>query len=196
MPVQSRLFDIQCNNNEGVGRKRPQVSSGALSIQPKIRKVLVDISNGTHHFGLVQLEYLVHFDQSGYLGLSVSRTEMSLSIWQNCCPQYRSFVSCLQEQWPNARWLGSVLCNRNIVFHWAHGISQHFKPEFLLNGKRPWFTAIVCSQFILYVRVNQWETSYQVSGALSHSPFILCAMSMIIIQMYPFHSLWSFFLYF
>ena len=30
--------------------------------------------------------------------LSVGRTEMSLSIWQNCCPQYRSFVSCLQEQ--------------------------------------------------------------------------------------------------
>ena len=29
---------------------------------------------------------------------SVGRTEMSLSIWQNCCPQYRSFVSCLQEQ--------------------------------------------------------------------------------------------------
>ena len=30
--------------------------------------------------------------------ISVGRTEMSLSIWQNCCPQYRSFVSCLQEQ--------------------------------------------------------------------------------------------------
>ena len=25
---------------------------------------------------------------------SVGRTETSLSIWQNCCPQYRSFVSC------------------------------------------------------------------------------------------------------
>ena len=29
---------------------------------------------------------------------SVGRTEMSLSIWQNCCPQYRSFVSCLQKK--------------------------------------------------------------------------------------------------
>ena len=25
---------------------------------------------------------------------SVGRTKTSLSIWQNCCPQYRSFVSC------------------------------------------------------------------------------------------------------
>ena len=27
------------------------------------------------------------------LVISVGRTEISLSIWQNCCPQYRSFVS-------------------------------------------------------------------------------------------------------
>ena len=32
------------------------------------------------------------------LAISVGRTEMCLSICQNCCPQYRSFVSCLQEQ--------------------------------------------------------------------------------------------------
>ena len=32
------------------------------------------------------------------LVISVGRTEMCLSICQNCCPQYRSFVSCLQEQ--------------------------------------------------------------------------------------------------
>ena len=62
IPVQSRLFAIQCNNNEGVGRKSSQVSSGALSIQPKISEILVDTSNGTAHFGLVRLEYLVHFD--------------------------------------------------------------------------------------------------------------------------------------
>ena len=34
---------------------------------------------------------VVHFDRSG-------GTEMSLSMRQNCCPQYRHFVSCLQEQ--------------------------------------------------------------------------------------------------
>ena len=55
------------NNNEGVGRKSPQVSSGALSIQSKIPEISVDTSNGTDHFDLVWLEYSVHFDQSGYL---------------------------------------------------------------------------------------------------------------------------------
>ena len=53
------------------------------------------------------------------------RTEMSLSIWQNCYPQYSSFVSSLQEQQQNAPWCGSGLCNWNVV-------------EFLLNGKCPW----------------------------------------------------------
>ena len=66
---------------------------------------------------------------------------MSLSIWQNCCPQYRSLTSCLQEQWPNARLLGSGLCSRNVPFHWARTWNfRNFKPEFLLNGKRPIFT--------------------------------------------------------
>ena len=44
---------------------------------------------------------MVHFDRSGHVGRSVGQTEMSLSICQNCCPQYRSFVSFvsrLQEQ--------------------------------------------------------------------------------------------------
>ena len=45
-------------------------SFGALSIQPTVT-------------GLV---------------ISVGRTEMSLCICQNCCSQYRSFLSCLQEQ--------------------------------------------------------------------------------------------------
>ena len=46
------------------------------------------------------------------------------TIWQNCCPQYCSFVSCVQEQWPNAWWLRSGLCNRNVLFHWACEISK------------------------------------------------------------------------
>ena len=43
---------------------------------------------------------------------------------KNCCPQYRSFVFCLQEPQPNARWFGSGLCNRNAPFHWARGMSE------------------------------------------------------------------------
>ena len=39
------------------------------------------------------------------LVISVGRTEMSLSICQNCCPQYRSFLSCLQAQVvSNGKW--------------------------------------------------------------------------------------------
>ena len=68
-----------------------------MAIQPKIPEISVGSSNGvgTDHFGLVRPEYsgpalkVVHSDQT---------TEMCLSICQNCCPQYRSFVSCLQEQ--------------------------------------------------------------------------------------------------
>ena len=74
LPISVYLFSqdslLECNNNEGVGRKSPQVSSGALSIQRKISEILLDTSNGTAHFGLVRLEYSVHFDQSSYLGWS------------------------------------------------------------------------------------------------------------------------------
>ena len=43
-----------------------------LSIQPKIPEIMVGISNGTYHFGLVPSEYsgpglkVVLFDQSGH----------------------------------------------------------------------------------------------------------------------------------
>ena len=75
--------------------------SGAVSIQPKIPKILVGSTNGTDHFGLGRPEYsgpsLKVTTVTG-LAISVGRTEMSLSVCQNCCPQYRSIVSCLQEQ--------------------------------------------------------------------------------------------------
>ena len=98
------------------------MSSGALSIQRKISEILLDTSNGTAHFGLVRLEY--YWSTLTSPVISVGRTEMSLSIWQNFCPQYCSFVSCPQEQWSKARWRGSVLCNHNVPFHWAHVISD------------------------------------------------------------------------
>ena len=40
------------------------------------------------------------------LVISVGRTRMSLSICQNCCPQYCTFVSCLHQQVvSNAKWI-------------------------------------------------------------------------------------------
>ena len=60
--------------------------------------------------------HLVHQIGTGHFG-------------KNCCPQYRSFVFCLQEQKPNARWFGSGLCNRNAPFHWVRTWNvRTFKP--------------------------------------------------------------------
>ena len=65
--------------------------------------ILVGTLNGTDHFGLVPGKYWGAALKATLTGpvMSVGRSEMSLSICQNCCPQYRSFVSfvsCLQEQ--------------------------------------------------------------------------------------------------
>ena len=50
------------------------LTSGALSIQPKIPLISVGTSNGTDHFGLVRPEYsgpafkVFHLDRSGHFG--------------------------------------------------------------------------------------------------------------------------------
>ena len=51
---------------------------------------------------------------------------MSLPIWENCSPQCRSFVSCLQEQYYQmcSGSVGSSIFNRNVLFHWAREISN------------------------------------------------------------------------
>ena len=69
-------------------------------------------------------EHLWRWSTLTGLVISVGQTNMSLCTWQNCCPQYRYFVSYLQEQWPNAWWLGSGLCNRNVPFHSLRSISN------------------------------------------------------------------------
>ena len=77
------------------------VNCGALSIHPKILQILVGTSNETDHFGLVRPEYsgpalkVVHFDRSGHFGRSDRNVSFHLS---KLLPQYRTFVSCLQEQ--------------------------------------------------------------------------------------------------
>ena len=85
-----------------IQRTRLSRSLGALSIQPKIPLISVGTSNGTDHFGLVRAEYsgpaLKVAPTVTGLVILVGRTEMSVSICQNSCPQYRSFLSCLQDQ--------------------------------------------------------------------------------------------------
>ena len=48
------------------------------------------------------------------LVFSVGRTEMSLSIWQNCFPQCRSFFVLLTR----------TITKWNLPFHWVRGISE------------------------------------------------------------------------
>ena len=54
------------------------------------------------NFGLVRPEYsgpaLMVVSALTGLVISDSQTEMSLSIWRNSCPQYRSFISLFQER--------------------------------------------------------------------------------------------------
>ena len=97
-------------------------------MQPENPEISVGTSNGTNHFGLARLEYsgpalkVVHSDRSGHF--SWSDRNVPFYLTKLCLPQYHSFVSCLQEQKPNVRWLGWGLCNRNVPFHWVHEISE------------------------------------------------------------------------
>ena len=62
--------------------------------------------NGPFRFGPTGIrDQLWRWSTVTGLVISVGRTEMSLSICQNCCPQYRSFLSCLQDQVvSNGKW--------------------------------------------------------------------------------------------
>ena len=91
----------------------------ALSIQPKIPEILDGTSNGTDHFRNIrdQLLKVVLFDQSGYLGRSERKVPFHLTKLLSPVPLF-----CILQ--PNARWLGSGICNREGLFHWTRGISE------------------------------------------------------------------------
>ena len=79
------------------------------------------------------------------------KPKTSLSIWQNCCPQYCSSVSCWQllctlNKYAVA-WVGSVQqeCRWSI---W-HMEFLKFQTKFLLNGKHPFCTIMYQSRPIL-----------------------------------------------
>ena len=132
----------------------PLMNPWALFMQPENPEISVSTSNGTNHFGLVRLEYsgpalkVVHSDQSSHF--SWSDWNVPFHLTKLCLPQYRSFVSCLQEQYPNVRWLGWGLCNRNVPFHWAHEISE------ISNWNFCW--SHCCNQFQIQICMpnEQW----------------------------------------
>ena len=68
----------------------------ALSIEPKIPEIFVYTSKVWSDPNI--RDQLRRWSTLIGLVISIRETEVSLSIWQNCCPQYPSLVSCLQEQ--------------------------------------------------------------------------------------------------
>ena len=65
------------------------IDQGLFPFNTKFRKFRMLHQMERTNFGLVRPEYSV---------ISDSQTEMSLSIWRNSCPQYRSFISLFQER--------------------------------------------------------------------------------------------------
>ena len=62
---------------------------------------------------------------------------MSLSIWQNCCPQYCSFILFTRTITKRAvAWVGSVQPEYTVLLRGMWNF-RNFKPDFFLNGKRP-----------------------------------------------------------
>ena len=104
---------------------------GALSIQPKIPEISVGTSNGTDKFGLVRPEYsgpalkAVHFDRSGHFGRLDRNIPFHLTKLLSPVPLSKRAVA----------WVGYVKSEYTVP--WGTWNFRNFKPEFLLNGKRP-----------------------------------------------------------
>ena len=115
-------------------------TSGALSIQPKIPVISVGTSNGTDHFGLVRPEYwgpalkVVLFDRSGHFGRSDRNVPFHLTKSLSPVPLFCILLARTITKRAVA-WFGSVEPEGTVPLNTEN--FRNFKPEFLLNGKRP-----------------------------------------------------------
>ena len=77
------------------------IDQGLFPFNTKFRKFRMLHQMERTNFGLVRPEYsgpaLMVVSTLTGLVISDSQTEMSLSIWRNSCPKYRSFISLFQE---------------------------------------------------------------------------------------------------
>ena len=91
----------------------------ALSIQPKIPGNFGRCIKGNRPFPLYSgpALKLVLIDRPGYFGRSDRNVPFHLTKLLSPVPLF-----CILQ--PNARWLGSGICNREGLFHWARGISE------------------------------------------------------------------------
>ena len=113
---------------------------GALSIQPKIPEISVGTSNGTDKFGLVRPEYsgpalkAVHFDCSGHFGRLDRNIPFHLTKLLSPVPLFWIMLTKTITKRAVA-WVGYVKSEYTVP--WGTWNFRNFKPEFLLNGKRP-----------------------------------------------------------
>ena len=120
--------------------KRKATKVGALSIQPKIPVISVGTSNGTDHFGLVRPEYsgpalkVVLFDRSGHFGRSDRNVPFHLRKLLSPVPLFCILLARTITKRAVA-WVGSVEPECTVPLNTEN--FRNFKPEFLLNGKRP-----------------------------------------------------------
>ena len=113
---------------------------GELSIQPNIPVISVATSNGTDHFGLVRPEYsgsalkVVLFDRSGHFGRSDRNVPFHLTKLFSPVPLFCILLARTITKRAVA-WVGAVQPECTVPLGtWNF---RNFKPEFLLNGKRP-----------------------------------------------------------
>ena len=99
--------------------------------------ISVGTSNGANHFGLVQPEYSgPALSTLTGLVISVGRTEISLSMWQKCCPQYHSFASFLQEQYNQPRGSLGPVCATGIYRSIGHvEFQRKYQTKIFVKGK-------------------------------------------------------------
>ena len=107
---------------------------GHLFIQPSFRKFWWK-ANRTDHYGSVWQEYLTTpFNWWSTLDCPTGMTEMTLSIWHNCCPCSYSSVSCLQLPTQTHSGLGLRSVQLECTVPLGVWNFQNFEQEFLLNG--------------------------------------------------------------
>ena len=82
------------------------------SLQPKIREISVDTPNGMDQFGLVWLEQLWRWSTLTSLVISVSRTEMSLSVYKIVVPSTALLYPAYKNKTQMHGGLGQVCATR------------------------------------------------------------------------------------
>ena len=147
-------------------------SSWALSIQPKILEISFGTPNGTDHFGLVRSDYsgpalmhVDHCDRSSHFGPSVGPKCSFPSdkiVVHSASLFYPAYKNNNQTR---SGLVGSVQRPNQCTVPLGTWKFRNFKPEFLLNGKRPMSPCYVQARRMLLFQQNSLIVCFQTSSA-------------------------------